>query len=164
MVEPGLDGAYVCPRRKQMVAAQKKNSRRDAGATKKRLASRSISRILSQRRSSAPRAIIPLAPILLSGSSGLPEGCVHRVPPKRERQGLEPGQLSPPIWPCSVWGLPCPRCRHRSGALLPHLFTLALPEARQGGIFSVALSVNPALSGTPWPLASTLPFSPRPCG
>jgi len=29
-----------------------------------------------------------------------------------------------PIWPCSAWGLPCLlRCR-RSGALLPHPFTL----------------------------------------
>src|SRR5437016_3414876 len=31
--------------------------------------------------------------------------------------------LSPHIWPCSSWGLPCrPRCRKRGG-LLPHLFT-----------------------------------------
>jgi hypothetical protein len=29
-----------------------------------------------------------------------------------------------PIWSCSVWGLPCPRPYGRSGALLPHLFTL----------------------------------------
>jgi hypothetical protein len=29
-----------------------------------------------------------------------------------------------PIWSCSVWGLPCPRLYSRSGALLPHLFTL----------------------------------------
>ena len=28
-------------------------------------------------------------------------------------------------------------------------------------MFSVALSVNPALSGTPWPLASTLPCGVR---
>ena len=31
-----------------------------------------------------------------------------------------------PIWSCSVWGLPCPRHYCRSGALLPHLFTLTL--------------------------------------
>ncbi len=39
----------------------------------------------------------------------------------------EPGSFapaSPPIWSCSVWGLPCPRPYDRSGALLPHLFTL----------------------------------------
>ena len=29
-----------------------------------------------------------------------------------------------PIWSCSVWGLPCLRRYRRSGALLPHLFTL----------------------------------------
>src|ERR1700743_1341628 len=42
-----------------------------------------------------------------------------------------PGQRVPvllpdsfPIWSCSVWGLPCLRRYRRSGALLPHLFTL----------------------------------------
>ena len=32
--------------------------------------------------------------------------------------------VSLPIWSCSVWGLPCLRRYRRSGALLPHLFTL----------------------------------------
>ena len=32
---------------------------------------------------------------------------------------------SPPIWPCSGWGLPCDLCHHRPGALLPHHFTIA---------------------------------------
>src|SRR2546426_8057102 len=36
----------------------------------------------------------------------------------------EPGRLSPPIWPCTTRGFPCPRCCHRGGGLLPHLFTL----------------------------------------
>jgi hypothetical protein len=71
----------------------------------------------------------------------------------------EPGRLSPPIWPCTTRGFPCLRCCHRSGGLLPHLFTLAklsehfedvsqvfLRDATvllpAGGIFSVALSVN----------------------
>jgi len=37
-----------------------------------------------------------------------------------------------PIWSCSVWGLPCPRRYRRSGALLPHHFTLtAAPEFSQ---------------------------------
>ena len=70
----------------------------------------------------------------------------------------EPGRLSPPIWPCTTRGFPCLRCCHRSGGLLPHLFTLAklsehLEDVSQvflrdatvllpaGGIFSVALSV-----------------------
>src|SRR5256885_8532740 len=43
----------------------------------------------------------------------------------RERLLNEPGRLSPPIWPCTTRGFPCLRCRHRSGGLLPHLFTLA---------------------------------------
>ena len=54
-----------------------------------------------------------------------------------------------PIWSCSVWGLPCLRHYCRSGALLPHLFTLttaagAVPRAapRSGGMFSVALAVH----------------------
>src|SRR6202171_3898515 len=70
----------------------------------------------------------------------------------------EPGRLSPPIWPCTTRGFPCPRCCHRSGGLLPHLFTLAKrfsfaktsrrfpcampPCCAAGGIFSVALSVT----------------------
>jgi len=29
---------------------------------------------------------------------------------------------APPIWPCSGRGLPCPRCHHRGGALLPTPF------------------------------------------
>ena len=28
-------------------------------------------------------------------------------------------------WPCTRWGLPCLTCHQASGALLPHLFTLA---------------------------------------
>ena len=35
-----------------------------------------------------------------------------------------------PIWPCSRWGLPCRRCCHRRGALLPHRFTLTGARCR----------------------------------
>ena len=77
----------------------------------------------------------------------------------------EPGQLSPPIWPCTARGFPCSRCYRRDGGLLPHLFTLACartirhPEgfppgyhraALAGGLFSVALSVT-------WPLPAASP-------
>ena len=62
----------------------------------------------------------------------------HQRPTRRFRQLLEPpGRIGPmrnaawlfsgaslPIWSCSVWGLPCPRLYSRSGALLPHHFTL----------------------------------------
>ena len=55
-----------------------------------------------------------------------------------------PARVSLPIWSCSVWGLPCPRRYRRSGALLPHLFTLT--PARTGrpgepvGSFRVVLN------------------------
>ena len=47
-----------------------------------------------------------------------------------------------PIWSCSVWGLPCPSHYWPGGALLPHLFTLTTPDRPEGGMFSVALSVE----------------------
>ena len=43
----------------------------------------------------------------------------------------EPGQLCPPIWSCTSRGLPCPRCCHRGGGLLPHLFTLTRDANRE---------------------------------
>ena len=107
----------------------------------------------------------------------------HQRPTRRFRQWLEPPcRIGPmrntawlfrgaslPIWSCSVWGLPCLRRYRRSGALLPHHFTLtpalefsqrrAYPASRansgiafpgrpsrkrgsRGGIFSVALAVH----------------------
>jgi len=115
------------------------------------LADGPVSRILCRTQTaerSAHAAIIPLVLVSLPGSSSLPEGT------------NEPGRLSPPIWPCTTRGFPCPRCHHRSGGLLPHLFTLAkrcehfedvsqvsLCDATAlhsaGGLFSVALSVAP---------------------
>ncbi len=48
--------------------------------------------------------------------------------------------LDSPIWPCFARGLPClPRLR-RSGALLPHPFTLTSGLSR-GGLLSAALSL-----------------------
>ncbi len=37
---------------------------------------------------------------------------------------VETGRLSPPIWPCSSWGLPCHACCQACGGLLLRLFTL----------------------------------------
>jgi hypothetical protein len=78
---------------------------------------------------------------------------------------IGPGRSFPPIWPCSMRGLPSLACYHASGGLLPHLFTLtaapplercpkvslwsATEAARAGGIFSVVLSV--ALASRPAP-------------
>jgi hypothetical protein len=120
-------------------------------------------------------AIIPLGHGSRRDSSSLPEGCSLRrlaclrqagttakearsCSGDRARALNEPGRLSPPIWPCTTRGFPCLRCHHRSGGLLPHLFTLAKPSERcedvpqvslrdvtglhsAGGLFSVALSV-----------------------
>jgi hypothetical protein len=62
-------------------------------------------------------------------------------------------RISLPIWSCSVWGLPCLRPYGRSGALLPHLFTLTLriclAANPRGGIFSVALAVYEFLRSHP---------------
>jgi hypothetical protein len=52
-------------------------------------------------------------------------GC--RAGPARARIAAD----SFPIWSCSVWGLPCLRRYRRSGALLPHLFTLTLDSLRE---------------------------------
>ena len=66
---------------------------------------------------------------------------VHQRPTRRFRQqhwssltassrcrarALLLARASLPIWSCSVWGLPCLRHYCRSGALLPHLFTLTI--------------------------------------
>ena len=126
----------------------------------------------ANRKQPARAAIIPLVPVSLPGSSSLPEG------------SIEPGRLSPPIWPCTTRGFPCPRCCHRGGGLLPHLFTLAkrrehfvgvsqvsLCDATAlhsaGGLFSVALSVAqphcvPTKSRRHAPKRVTLPYG-RPC-
>src|SRR6185436_20912519 len=62
------------------------------------------------------------------------------------------GHTSPPIWPCSDWGLPCPLAYARGGGLLPHRFTLTLRSLAlpQGGLFSVALSVALRRPGVTW--------------
>src|SRR5467141_1550011 len=133
------------------------------------MAGEPVSRILCRTQTVgrlAYAAIIPLGRGSHRDSSSLPEGSHLRwlAPPRKERVHfhgrslIEPGRLFPPIWPCTTRGFPCPRCRHRSGGLLPHLFTLAkrcehfedvsqvsLCDATAlhsaGGLFSVALSV-----------------------
>jgi len=122
-----------------------------------------VSRILCRTQTAkrlACAAIIPLGHDSHRDSSSLPEGFHLQwlEPPQKELSLIEPGRLSPPIWPCTTRGFPCLRCHHRSGGLLPHLFTLAkrcvlfedvsqvsLRDATvlrsAGGLFSVALSV-----------------------
>ncbi len=50
-----------------------------------------------------------------------------------------------PIWPCSRGGFPCPDACAAGGGLLPRLFTLTADRETHGGLFSVALSVDPPL-------------------
>ena len=82
-----------------------------------------VSRILSC-------AVIPLdAASPRTFNSDLPGGFGNRSSRlgASGRCAAPPGSLaaaSLPIWSCSVWGLPCPRRYRRSGALLPHHFTL----------------------------------------
>jgi len=49
---------------------------------------------------------------------------VHLEQPTRELRGPRIAEARSPIWSCSRRGLPCHRCYHRRGALLPHHFTL----------------------------------------
>jgi hypothetical protein len=49
--------------------------------------------------------------------------------PAAYRKSVGVGHTSPPIWPCSDWGLPCRRCYQLRGGLLPHRFTLTLRPA-----------------------------------
>src|SRR5882672_1846363 len=141
-----------------------------AGEPVSRILCRTVlaSRWFSPGRAYHAAAIIPLGHDSHRDSSSLPEGFHLRwlAPPQKERVHfherslIEPGRLSPPIWPCTTRGFPCPRCHHRSGGLLPHLLTLAkrcvlfedVPQVSlrdatvlrsAGGLFSVALSVTP---------------------
>jgi len=87
--------------------------------------SRPISRVLSW-------TIIPLGHPSPNASSSLP-GSHARTPRCRFPCDF-------PIWPCSRRGLPCHRCCHLRGALLPHHFTLTCDpshegSSRIGGIF-----------------------------
>ena len=45
------------------------------------------------------------------------------------------GRPSPPIWPCSRWGLPCTRHYWRAGELLPRLFNLTVRESGRRYVF-----------------------------
>jgi hypothetical protein len=77
----------------------------------------------SSRSRLAPRLQQPTRGLLSATTQLLALLRRKRFPLSRITLG-EPGRLSPPIWPCTTRGFPCLRCCHRSGGLLPHLFTL----------------------------------------
>jgi hypothetical protein len=96
---------------------------------------------------------IHLGQASLPGSSDLPESLTERAAPPL-LFGLAPHGVYPAGADYSG-----------RGALLPHLFTLTPDTGSKaratGGIFSVALSVKPALSEPPRPLAGMLPYGDR---
>jgi len=91
-------------------------------AANMKLAGESISRILcaAQRAEISSRANAAWRSFLWACDCS--RGSMQ---PTRGFTCIGPGQPYPPIWPCSTRGFPCLRCRHRSGGLLPHRFTLA---------------------------------------
>ena len=105
----------------------------------------------SAQRTLRRAAAIHLGPPLPAGSGALPGA------------DSEPGRLSPPIWACWRWGLPC-HGRHRPrGALLPHHFTLTVAAcAALRRYLSVALSVGSRPPGVTWHRALWSPDFP-PC-
>jgi len=81
----------------------------------------------------------------------------------------EPGQLSPPIWSCTSRGLPCPRCCHRGGGLLPHLFTLTgdrtirdVPKVFLRAITGYVSQAVYSLWHCPWTVAQASACVPSP--
>ncbi len=84
---------------------------------------------------------------------------VWRAGPARDLWVMSP-TIFPPIWSCSVWGLPCLRLYSRSGALLPHLFTLTL-RLRAGRYFLCGTCRPGALTLRSRTLSGTLPCGVR---
>ncbi len=118
----------TCPRKLDLILRKKE--------------SRPISRVLSW-------AIIPLGRASPRASSGLPGST--------RRPALQCCHRDFPIWPCSRWGLPCRRCCHRRGALLPHRFTLA---SAVSGASAVCFLLHFPWARAPQALPGTLPAEP----
>ena len=67
-----------------------------------------------------------------------------------------------PVLSCTARGFSCPVTRVTGGGLLPRLFTLTDTLARNGGLFSVTLSVNRSFRlGFPRVLHGMLPYGVR---
>ncbi len=85
--------------------------------------------------------------------------------PTRESNGA--GRASSPIWSFSGWGLPCRRCHHLRGELLPRRFTLTGSIAGPGP--KAVRSMGQAVcflwhcpgSRERWALPTTLPWGVR---
>ena len=106
---------------------------------------RPVSRVLCRRSRSPDAAAIPLDRPLRDGSRDQPGSLGPATAlshgPKSEGRRI-------PIRSCSWRCLPCRPCHQRRGALLPHPFTLTVPEKPQtGGLLSVALSLGSPPAG-----------------
>jgi hypothetical protein len=66
----------------------------------------------------------------------------HRASAQRPHGSWNGASL--PIWSCSVWGLPCLRSYGRSGALLPHHFTLTPAPGQPAEKTRLALQGGPS--------------------
>ena len=102
---------------------------------------RSCGRSPSRRHSKSPsgpvsRILSPLSPGPRSflWARGRPRAQAADPETARPRR-IGTGALRLPIWPCSAWGLPCPRRCRRGGALLPHRFTLAVRSRKSARRF-----------------------------
>ncbi len=103
--------------------------------------------------------IISLGRRLPDASSGLPGGLGE--PPFRPPVSRLAGRRRLPIWPCSGWGLPSSRCRHRDWCALTAPFH-PYPARGRGGLLSVALSVgSPPLAVSQHPALRSPDFPPR---
>ena len=111
----------------------------DSSRGKKKVESRSVSRVLS-------RTVIPLRQPSLTASSNLP--------------GSSAGHANGSLFGLAPSGVYlATNCCQPCGALLPHLFTLTGTEALRR-LFSVALSVGSRLPGVTWHFALWSPDFP----
>lgn len=90
-----------------------------------------VSRILLYDGLPRPQTTIPLGHMLPRGSSCQP-GSLGPKPPCPDMPRAASDGREIPIRHCSRWGLPCGRCCHPPGGLLPHRFTLTAPIPRTG--------------------------------
>ena len=140
--------------------------RQDSVILKSLEAGEPISRILSSARCGFPRHALG-RPFLWAAHRCAAHAAYPRVDlAPLARRDYGPDQPSPPIWPCSARGLPCPRCRHRGGGLLSHRFTLTdrFPRMGSGPRFCLRLLTGREATAVcsllhyPWP--SPLRFGP----
>ncbi len=173
MVSPGWDfsppGLVLSPQRRRFIAGDLEFGKRTCKPNSVvcgHSSRRSVSACAHQRPTRRLRQLsTPATKTCRRGPRYEPPGRIGQMRSAARLLGFTRFRgASLPIWSCSVWGLPCLRRYRRSGALLPHLFTLTpaglavqgnlkglsgSPAGRErrgrgsrGGMFSVALAVR----------------------